>query len=405
MTSAQPPRWELAAELRQWQVEALSAWRRGGDRGVAAVVTGGGKTIFAYGCMLDLVGRAPETRFVILVPTIALQDQWAVGLAEDLGVGADEVALFGGGRAAPKPCRVNLMVINAGRVHAPAIASEGPVMLIVDECHRIASPVNAQALEGPHVATLGLSATPERDFDDLFEEVVVPALGPIIFEYDYNQARADGVITPFELANVAVDLDAAEQARYDKLTRQVGATYKRHERGEDVQDRLHRLLRDRARVSTGAHARLPAAIRLVERHRRERAIVFHEQIDAANVLTQILANRNHRVAAYHSGLGAALRLDNLRMFRRGEIDVLVTCRALDEGINVPNASVAILVASTASTRQRIQRLGRVLRPATNKERAVIYTIYAVDPEAERLKAEAEKLEGAEHVRWLRLGAK
>ena len=92
------------------------------------------------------------------------------------------------------------------------------------------------------------------------------------------------------------------------------------------------------------------------------------------------------------------------MFRRGEIDVLVTCRALDEGINVPDASVAVLVASTASTRQRIQRLGRVLRPASGKEQALVYTIYATEPEADRLRQEAERLEGANEIRWLRIGA-
>ncbi len=80
MATAVAPRWAITADLRPWQVEAREAWRRQGDQGVAAVVTGGGKTIFAYACMLDLVGRRPETRFVILVPTIALQDQWAVGL-------------------------------------------------------------------------------------------------------------------------------------------------------------------------------------------------------------------------------------------------------------------------------------------------------------------------------------
>jgi len=405
MAMAGAPRWQMAASLRTWQIEALDAWHEQGDRGVAAVVTGGGKTIFAYACMADLIKRVPESRFVILVPTVALQDQWAVGLSDDLGVAASELALFGGGRKHPKPGRVNLMVINTGRTHAPPISAAGPTMLIVDECHRVASPINAQALAGAHIATLGLSATPEREYDDLFSEVIEPALGPIIFEYDYNQARADGVISPFELANVAVDLDAGERQRYDKLTRQIGAMYKRHQKGEDVEDRLHHLLRERARVSASAHARLPAAVRLVEQHRRERVIVFHEQIDAANILTRTLANRRHRVAAYHSALGPALRQDNLRMFKRGEIDVLVTCRALDEGVNVPDASVAVLVASTSSTRQRIQRLGRVLRPAPGKRRALIYTLYAAEPEAERLRSEAEHLVGAEGVQWLRLGAK
>src|SRR5690606_35253205 len=147
---------------------------------------------------------------------------------------------------------------------------------------------------------------------------------------------------------------------------------------------------------------LPAAAKIIENHRRIKAIVFREQIFAADVITHFLKERRHRVAVYHSGIGAHLRQDNLRMFRRGRIDVLVTCRALDEGINVPDASLAVVVASTSSTRQRIQRLGRVLRPSPGKEKAEIYTIYATEPEAERLRQEEEGLEGANSVAWQKL---
>jgi superfamily II DNA or RNA helicase len=79
--------------------------------------------------------------------------------------------------------------------------------------------------------------------------------------------------------------------------------------------------------------------------------------------------------------------------------VLVTCRALDEGINVPDASLAVIVASTASTRQRIQRLGRVLRPSAGKQHADIFTIYCSEPEAERLRQEEAGLEGVKMVEW------
>lgn len=397
-TSAAP--WRLRTELRQWQHEALHAWKVSGDRGVAAVVTGGGKTIFAYACILDVIERKPATAVVILVPTLALLDQWFVGLTDDLGVAGEDIALFAGGRRPAKDRPVNLMVINTGRKAAPELASEKPTMLVVDECHRSASPMNALALQGDHVATLGLSATPERDFDDLFNEIVEPALGPIIYTYDYKRARAEGVVSPFDLINVHVPMDEDEQRRYNALTRKLAPLFRQRERGDYIDEALERLLRDRARISNSAHARLPTAVRLIERHRGERAIVFHEQIDAAEVLTASLTRRQHRAAAYHSALGPTHRQDNLRLFRRGEIDILVTCRALDEGINVPDASVAVIAASTSGTRQRIQRLGRVLRPAPGKERAVVYTIYASEPEGERLRKEAEQLAGVEQVRWL-----
>lgn len=364
------------------------------------MVTGGGKTVFAYACILDVVKRKPATTIVILVPTTALLDQWFVGLTDDLGVAGNDIALFGGGRRPGNDRPINLMVINTGRKAAPELASERATMLVVDECHRSASPMNSLALDGDHVATLGLSATPERDFDDLFNEVVEPALGPIIYTYDYKRARAEGVVSPFDLINVQVSMTEDEQRRYNAFTRKLAPLLRRRDHGDYVDEALERLLRDRARISSGAHARLPMAVRLIERHRGERAIIFHEQIDAAEVLTASLTRRKHRAAAYHSALGPTHRQDNLRLFRRGEIDILVTCRALDEGINVPDASVAVIAASTAGTRQRIQRLGRVLRPAPGKERAVVYTIYASEPEGERLRAEAERLVGTEKVRWL-----
>jgi superfamily II DNA or RNA helicase len=233
-------------------------------------------------------------------------------------------------------------------------------------------------------------------------EVIQPALGPIIYEYDYNQALRDGVIAPFELANVRISLTEPEELAYSKLTRRIVPLFKRRQKGEAVEEQLQRLLIMRARVSTAARNRYPATIKLLDRHRQERAIVFHEQIEAAEILTSLLKAGGHRVAAYHSRLGPSLRQDNLRMFRRGEIDVLVTCRALDEGINVPDASVAIITASTASTRQRIQRLGRVLRPAPGKAMATVYTVYATEQEAERLKVEATRLEGADSVRWIKM---
>ena len=388
----------LPIKLRGWQAAALETWRRS-DRGVVAVVTGGGKTWFAIACVVDLLERKPDTCIVIVVPTTALLDQWVVVLTDDLGISPQDVATYGGGRRPSKPSLFNVMVINTARTAAPRVARSGPTFLIVDECHRAGSMENAKSLSGPHIATLGLSATPERDFDDLFNKAVVPVLGEVIYRYDYRQALNDGVITDFDLINVQVPLTEDEQTTYNAFTRKLAPLFRMREQGQIVDDRIQTVLRSRSRVSTGAVMRIPAAVKIVENHRRIKAIVFHEQIFAADAITQFLKEREHRVAAYHSGIGLHLRQDNLRMFRRGEIDVLVTCRALDEGINVPDASVAVVVASTSSTRQRIQRLGRVLRPAAGKTKAEIYTVYATEPEAERLRREEEGLEGADSVAW------
>ena len=87
------------------------------------------------------------------------------------------------------------------------------------------------------------------------------------------------------------------------------------------------------------------------------------------------------------------------MFKAGEFDILVTCRALDEGLNVPNANAAVVGASTRSTRQRIQRLGRVLRVAPEKGHADVATIFATDHERNSLQREAESLADVAETRW------
>ena len=193
-------------EPRAWQNLAFERWVRSDRRGVVSVVTGGGKTRLAEMCVADFLGDGFMGRVIIVVPTIALVDQWAVSLQEDLGLHSSRIGLFAEGKTPAEPTPISVLTLVSAREHAPGLASHGPTMLIVDECHRIGSPVNALALDATYTATLGLSATPERDFDDGFEDLVAPALGEVFFRYGYTEARADGVIAPFDLINVRVPL-------------------------------------------------------------------------------------------------------------------------------------------------------------------------------------------------------
>jgi len=250
---------------------------------------------------------------------------------------------------------------------------------------------------------LGLSATPRREYDEGFTQLIEPALGPVIFEYDYTQAFHDKVIAPFDLINVRVDLLPHEQEAYDKLTRQIAIMMRKLGKDGVTDDSLKRLFQRRASVSATAEMRLPVAAKLVEQNRGFRTIIFHERVSIAETLYRVLRERRHSVCLYHSKLAPSMRRDNLRLFRRGVFDILISCRALDEGMNVPETAVAVIASSTASARQRIQRLGRVLRPAKGKEKATIYTIYATDQEHDRLVREAAKLQGVTTISWSSAG--
>ncbi len=379
-------------------MQAVEAWEAAGRRGIVSVVTGAGKTLFAEMCMAAYRNSQPGGLIFVLVPTLALLDQWYVSLSEDMGLGESDIGTFSGEGHARGWRDVNLVVLNTSRVLHQRIPAERS-MLVVDECHRAATPENSKALSARYAATLGMSATPERDYDAGMEELLVPSLGPLVYTYDYNAAAADGVVAPFDLVNIGVDMSVRELSEYERLTKKIAVQLRRLHAGEDVEPAVRRLLQQRAAVAAQASMRIPVTIRLIEDNRGARTLVFHERIPAANQIYEALRRRGVSATIYHSRIDGVVRRDNLRLFRRGAFEVLVTCRALDEGVNVPETRVAVIASSTASTRQRIQRLGRVLRPAPGKASATVYTIYASEPEHRRLAGEAADLVGARSVSW------
>jgi superfamily II DNA or RNA helicase len=382
---------------RRWQLDALERWDAA-NRGVISVVTGAGKTAFALLAFERLRTRSPAARLVVVVPTLALLDQWVVALTSDLGLSPDDIAAFSGESKPRSPRLANVVVLNTARSVAPWLASVAECLFVVDECHRAGSPENAKALQVGASYRLGLSATPVRDFDDGFEQWVEPSLGPIIFEYGYSQALADGVIAPLSLHNFQFSLTKAEEERYDDLSKKIARRWAQVDNPHQ-DDVMKRLLLRRASISIESERRIIACVAVTERYEGRRGIVFHERIAAAEKIARILDKRGERVAIYHSHLGPTIRRRNLELFRFGQVSKLVTCRALDEGLNVPDAEVAIIGASTRSTRQRIQRLGRVIRPAPQKKTALVCTLYATEPEREALLAEQQRLEDTAEIRW------
>ena len=349
-----------------------------------------GKTIFALSCVDKL---KPDTSLIV-VPTIALLDQWWEETASFFGIEIDEVHVITG-RQKVRIGTVNLAVLNtASKLHEQARSQR--CFLIVDECHKAASEQFRSVLKIPVVATLGLSATPERPYDDWLRAILIPALGPVIFTYSYRDALRDGVIVPFVLRNILFELEEDRQKEYSKLTKAIARTIDRY--GMDAQETVKLFLR-RARVLNLSLNRIRLALKIVAGHKGQRVLIFHEDIEACNLIHQILSENKVRVGIYHSKMLLRERVDMLSAYRRGVVDVLVTCRALDEGFNVPETEIGIIAASTATRRQRIQRLGRVLRPSMGKGRAIVYTLVATEPEIGRLQEEEVDLEGVADVTW------
>jgi superfamily II DNA or RNA helicase len=377
---------------RGWQVEALAVWERANHRGIVSVVTGGGKTVFALSC----IDRIRPQSTLIVVPTAALLEQWWEEAASYFDLDLDEVNIITG-TLRFRLGAINIAVLNTAAKLAERVR-EHKCFLIVDECHKAASEQFRAALQVNASASLGLSATPERPYDEGLKDVLIPALGKVIFSYDYADALCDGVIVPFELKNVVFELEEDRQAEYDKLSKAIARSISQH--GTEAEETIALFLK-RARVLNLSLNRIKLALKLAAANRGRRTLIFHEDIEACDLIHGVLSENGVRSGVYHSKMPLRAKAVILGQYRRGEIDVLVTCRALDEGFNVPETEVGIIAASTATRRQRIQRLGRVVRPARGKAGALIYTLVATGPEIQRLKEEEERLEGVATVTWSR----
>ncbi len=375
---------------RGWQVAALEEWEQAQHRGIVSVVTGGGKTVFALSC----IDRIKPIATLIVVPTAALLEQWWEEAANYFDLSLDEINIVTG-NSNFRVGTINIAVLNTAAKMAERMR-EQKCFLIVDECHKAASEHFRTVLQINSFASLGLSATPERPYDDGLKEVLIPALGPIIYSYDYAAALKDNVIVPFQLRNLIFELEEDRQTEYDKLSKAIARSISQH--GANSEETIALYLK-RARILNLSINRIRIALRLIAANRGKRTIVFHEDIEACDLIQTVLKENGVRSGVYHSKMKPRDRAAMLAQYRHGQIDVLVTCRALDEGFNVPETELGIIAASTATRRQRIQRLGRVVRPAKGKEGAVIYTLVASGPEIQRLKEEELNMEGVATVSW------
>jgi RNA polymerase primary sigma factor len=391
-----------ALDLRAWQAEALAAWSTT-CRGVVEAVTGTGKTrlaIAAVRTVLDAGGRV-----LVLVPTLELIDQWHAGLR--LLVPEARVGRLGGGRQDDLYDHEVVLATPHSAADVPIEAPPGrPGLLVADEAHRYGAPTWGRALKEDLPLRLALTATYERG-DEGVAEVLEPYFGPVVFRYRYDRAVADGTVAPFAIAHVGVDLTDAERAIHDAADARVRTLHRElvgrlgmpKEPGALLQavaavvadaDRrgggsgrqvvacreyLARI-RQRREVAATAAAKLDALRAAAPALTGGRSLVFTDTIDQADDAARVLVAAGVAAETVHGGLPDERRRIRLAQFRRGRIGCLVAPRVLDEGIDVPDADVALVLAAFRTRRQLIQRLGRVLRVKDDGRTARLVLVHA-----------------------------
>ena len=383
-------------KLRDWQEKAFPLWWSK-KRGIVKVVTGGGKTFFAIYCLKKYLDEEPNKNVLIVVPSIALLDQWYENLTHSFN--DKDISLNGGGEQTDAATKICISTIDSLKNIINDIDAES-TFLIVDECHKIGTEKRGDMLTNNWHATLGLSATPERDYDDNFYIIIKKILGDIIFDYDYIDAREDEVIVNFKLLYGYAALLPEEEAKYKKFTKSIqrrAATIG----GQNMDDYpLKMLIFNRARLVKNSKNRIPYGVELIQKYKRDSWIVFTENKKQAKDFNDIINKKGFKSGIYNTDLKDDERQENLENFKAGELNVLVSCTALDEGFDMPEADGAMILSASSSKRQRIQRMGRVLRITANKENALIVTVYSSKTEYEKLREESNryKLEGVP-IKW------
>lgn len=467
-----------------WQIHALTEWHSNGNRGVLKVVTGAGKTVAALLAIRDMVKSDNNLRVTVLVPTKVLMYQWTTELVRLLAVPIEDIGLRGDGHkdsfAAGK--KVMVAIVNSAVLDSylikdvNSLTTDTKHMLIADECHRYSGEEYQKVFRCRFDWSLGLSATPSEKSPDDSQVSTSPSvpespLGREILNYSYRKALKDGIIQPYTVKYYGVDLTPSERGKYDAYTKKIAKALDRIRQrygprleamnapslDQKLQTILNsdespdpsifdyfRFVRERKDLVFGCLNRRWCYLTLIQKHARDKVIVFHERIDDLQAivspmdrrelersspdeafiekqgptggldpnkarvnqeLEQLFVQPSFRPVMYHSGhYRQAWNQIAMDWFRDGTANVMLSVRALIEGVDVPTASVGIVRTSSSSGRQRIQTTGRILRKAFGKTESVLYVIYVVDSSDERIfkdvgLAEALGSEAIESYHW------
>jgi superfamily II DNA or RNA helicase len=386
----------LDITLRSYQQDALINFQSANYQGILAMATGAGKTITALACAssiedLDLI--------IIVVPIKDLVKQWMDELDKltdfyypIAAVGKSEIwkeklyrklRLIHGNVQTVKRLPTVLVGTYSGLSKLPVaglIEDAGglPIqsLIIADEVHTAGAEQYRRILRNDFTYRLGLSATLIRPHDEEGTEFVLDYFGDIVYELDLEQAIKLGILCKYEYYVYVVTLTDTENEEYQKLTKKIIKLLKS---GNDrVSGSINRLSIERSRIIKSASDKIRILDRIIQDHSLKKVMIYCADIQQADIVCHRLSQQGMRVSRFTSKEDKQ-RGQIIYEFSQGRLDALVAVKCLDEGVDIPAAQEAIILASDTSERQFIQRRGRILRKAEGKESATLIDILVVPP--------------------------
>lgn len=398
------------------QEQAVQAWLSNEYRLLMEMATGTGKTRTAIGCMLEKLKDREQLLVVVATPQNTLSRQWQIDFNE-LGITLGRSAIIDGSNSKwRKELEFLLLDLSDKKINTAIIFTthdtasndkftkiirdnkfDTKVLFICDEVHAIGSTKQRDALLTEYEYRIGLSATPERMFDEGGTNIIREYFGNKSFEFSISDALSTinpltgrPFLNTFRYYPVFVSLSAAETKRYAKLSQQIAILKSK----EDYDpDELQRLYDRRANISKNAVNKIDALDNIIEDLNPEKLIdtiifVTDKQIKPCfellgrKKITHAKITESESASKIVGVDGNTERQEIISQFVHHQLQVLVGIKCLDEGIDIKNARIAILMASSTNPREYVQRVGRVIRQAPNKPESIIYDMIVVPDESQ-----------------------
>jgi superfamily II DNA or RNA helicase len=354
--------------LRDYQQKALDNWIKVGKRGCVVLPTGAGKTIIGVKA-IEIVNSAS----IVIVPTIDLMDQWTSIISKYFP--DTKVGNLGGGIDDIEPITVS--TYDSAYLRASVLGNKFALM-IFDEVHHLAAPgyrTIAEQFASPF--RLGLTATIERE--DALHKDFPKLVGGVVFQAHSSELARNKHLAPYEIERRQIDMLPEELEEYNKsfvtyqiclkkigLKMQYAGSFRRliMMSGRSKAAREAILARNKAMdIALNSRAKIEELKKILTEYRGQKTILFTQH----NKLVYDISDEFLIPFITHKS-SKQERQDALSGFREGRYNVIVTSKVLDEGVDVPDAELGIILSGTGSSREYIQRLGRLLRPKPDSNR-------------------------------------
>lgn len=395
-----------------FQAKAIKAWEDSGYKGVFAMATGSGKTYTA----LKALELCKELKLsLIVVPSIDLVNQWEKEVREEYGQNCIVrrahsrerrweskterlVEAFLGGFVGKKAFVITTLQTASKPKFKETIENfpEEFLGIVVDEVHHAGAPVFRKVFDINARFRIGLSATPDREWDEEGNQAIFDYFGRVVFEYSISEAIKDGVLSQYQYHPHVVPLTYEERNDFNEISKTIATVTSRvHLKypntrkmtvpkmlqyldriNSELSPRLRTLFLRRVEIVKEAENKFKAFREIIKRHQLKRCLVYCNNLRHLEANIKIVYEEGLEPIEFSSRIEPDIRKKILRAFEKNveQNTFLLAVKCLDEGVDLPACDSAVLISCSRSTREFIQRRGRVLRKHASKKFSVIHDI-------------------------------